>query len=139
MDVSYYEAVGGADALTRLADAFYRRVFADPVLLPLFSAPGAPEHAERLALWFGEILDGPPEYTRRRGGFSVMINAHRGRQISEEQRGQWVAHIMSAYDEVGLPATLRETFVAYVEMGSRFARQDSHRYPYPGQYLQPED
>ncbi len=139
MNARYYDAVGGADALARLANAFYDRVFADPVMLPLFADPGAPAHAQRLALWFGEVLDGPPEYTRRRGGFSVMINAHRGRQISEEQRSHWVAHIMSAYDEVGLPATLRETFVSYVEMGSRFARHDSHRYPYPGQHLQPED
>ena len=39
---SFYDALGGADALHRLIDAFYDQVLQDPLLAPVFAlaAPG---------------------------------------------------------------------------------------------------
>lgn len=48
---SYYELAGGRLGIQHLASAFYARLFADEVLVPLFANPGGPEHAERMALW----------------------------------------------------------------------------------------
>jgi truncated hemoglobin YjbI len=47
MTDSIYHAVGGPETFHRLCNDFYKRVFADPLLTPLFHNP-AEDHAERL-------------------------------------------------------------------------------------------
>src|SRR5215471_1825447 len=57
---SLYEAVGGADALLKLAHAWHRRCLDDPIANHPFSHPGIhPQHTERLAAYLGEALRAP--------------------------------------------------------------------------------
>lgn len=121
-----YEWVGGAEALDRLMEAFYRRVRADDILAPLF-ARMTDDHPHHVALWFGEVFGGPPAYTQERGGFAAMRSRHVGKDIQPEQRARWVALLLQAADEVGLPddAEFRSAFVGYVEWGSRRALANS--------------
>ncbi len=119
-----YEQAGGLPAIEALTTRFYERVFADPVLLPLFRDPGEP-HAERLALWFVELLGGPPLHTEQRGGFAVMKGAHAGLRITEEQRRAWAGHMFGAAEEVGIPEDVRKALIPHVEGGSTFARRVS--------------
>ena len=83
-----YELGGGAAGMRRLTDAFYRLVFADDLLGPLFHDHGD-HHADRLAMWLTELLGGPAEHTEHRGGFEVMKGAHQNLQITEPQRARW--------------------------------------------------
>ncbi|MET9297662.1 group II truncated hemoglobin [Streptomyces sp. NPDC003077] len=121
-----YEWAGGAEALERLFEEFYRRVREDEMLAPLFRRM-SDDHPKHVAMWLGEVFGGPKAYTEHRGGFPAMIAQHRGRKIRPEQRQRWVQLIQEAADEVKLPddPEFRSAFMAYVEWGSRRAMANS--------------
>jgi hemoglobin len=121
-----YEWAGGAAALDRLTEVFYRHVHADPLLAPVF-AHVSPDHPHHVALWLGEVFGGPPAYTADLGGYPAMLAHHIGLAISEEQRSRWAALIARAADEAGLPADpeFRSAFAAYIEWGTRIAKANS--------------
>ena len=121
-----FDWAGGAPALERLTEAFYRRVRSDDLVGPLFA--GMPEdHPHWVATWLGEVFGGPPEYTDRRGGYPHMLGMHRGLGITESQRFRWVQLIARAADDAGLPSDpeFRSAFMAYVEWGTRLALANS--------------
>ena len=55
MTATLYEWAGGAEALDRLTQAFYRRVHDDPILSPVFAGM-SPDHPHHVALWLGEVF-----------------------------------------------------------------------------------
>jgi CDGSH-type Zn-finger protein len=131
-----FEWAGGAPALLRLTRVFYGRFVAgDPVIGPLF-ATMAPDHAERVAAWLGEVFGGPTSYSGRYGGYTRMISQHVGKGLTEAQRSRWVTLLCASADDAGLPADpeFRAGFVAYVEWGSRLALENSQ----PGARPPPE-
>ncbi len=67
MEPSIFEAAGGAETFAALADAWHRRVMADPVVSHAFSHGFHPRHGERLAAYWTEALGGPREYSRQYG------------------------------------------------------------------------
>ena len=87
MTPTLYEWAGGADALDRLTECFYRRVHDDPILSPVFAGM-APEHPHHVALWLGEVFGGPPVYTEQHGGYPHMMSKHLGLALTEEQRAR---------------------------------------------------
>ncbi|MFF3614317.1 group II truncated hemoglobin [Streptomyces sp. NPDC002580] len=117
-----YAWAGGAEAFTRLTDAFYDKVVEDDLLAPLF-ADLAPEHAGHVALWLGEVFGGPAAYSETQGGHGHMVAMHLGKGITEAQRRRWVNLLQDAADDAGLPtdAEFRSAFVAYAEWGTRLA------------------
>ena len=121
-----YDWAGGADALQRLTEAFYREVLRDDLLEPVFRGmdPGHPAH---VAAWLGEVFGGPAAYTEDHGGYTHIVRQHLGRAISEAQRRRWVNLLMDAADEVGLPADpeFRAAFAGYIEWGTRLAVSNS--------------
>jgi hemoglobin len=124
---SIYEHAGGYPALHRFVDVFYSSVLADPLLQPLFGA-GRPEHVAHLTAFDAEAFGGPDDFTRKFGGFSHLIEVHRGLKIAEEQRQRFVELYMAAADEAGLPADarFREALRSHVEFGTQVAYQNSH-------------
>jgi hemoglobin len=121
-----YEHAGGWDALRRFSDVFYHLCLADPVLQPLFGSE-KPGHVERFTAFTAETFGGPDTFTREMGGFPGLIDAHRGFNITEEQRGRFVDLYLQAADEAGLPddARFREALRSHVEFGSKVAMQNS--------------
>jgi hemoglobin len=121
-----FEWVGGADALNRLTEAFYRRVVEDDLLAPLFADMSA-DHPRYVAMWLAEVFGGPADYTDTRGGYPNMLKHHLGKAITEPQRRRWVNLIQDAADEVGLPADpeFRAAFLGYLEWGTRIAAHNS--------------
>ncbi|MFF7747856.1 group II truncated hemoglobin [Streptomyces sp. NPDC007971] len=117
-----YDWAGGAEAFSRLTDAFYDKVRKDDLLAPLF-ADLAPDHAAHVALWLGEVFGGPAAYSETQGGHGHMVAHHFGKHITEPQRRRWVNLIQDAADDAGLPtdAEFRSAFLAYVEWGTRLA------------------
>src|SRR5258708_37781359 len=109
MRSTMYDLAGGAPGMRQLAGAFYRRVFADPVMLPLFHNPDD-DHVGRMALWLGEFFGGPAEHTRQRGGFITLITAHEGFDISDSPRQHWIEHILAACRGGQLPAGVNGYF-----------------------------
>jgi truncated hemoglobin YjbI len=71
-----YEWAGGADALSRMINAFYDRVEADDLLSPFFPGGVREDHRRHVALWWGEVFGGPPQYTEELGGYQQMLSKH---------------------------------------------------------------
>ncbi|ANP49096.1 truncated hemoglobin YjbI/quinol monooxygenase YgiN [Streptomyces griseochromogenes] len=117
-----YDWAGGAEAFSRLTDAFYDKVLKDDLLAPLFQDL-APDHAAHVALWLGEVFGGPARYSETQGGHGHMVAKHVGKHITEPQRRRWVNLVQDAADDAGLPtdAEFRSAFLAYVEWGTRLA------------------
>jgi hemoglobin len=123
-----YDWMGGAEALEKLTEDFYRRVMADELLAPVFRRMTA-EHPKDVAVMLGEVFGGPKTYTEEHGGFRRLLSKHRNRNINPEQRERWVRLMLESADAVGLPTDreFRSAFVAYLEWGSRGAMANSQR------------
>jgi hemoglobin len=100
---SLFRFAGGAPAFLALADVFHRRCLEDPVLAHPFSHPGNPEHVERLADYWAEVLGGPPRYSDSFGGHSGMLEIHAGQGAEEDLGARFVACFVQAADDAGLP------------------------------------
>jgi CDGSH-type Zn-finger protein/truncated hemoglobin YjbI len=122
-----FEWAGGLPALTTMTRIFYSKyVPEDPLVGPLF-AEMAPDHAERVASWLGEVFGGPKNYSERYGGYPRMLSQHLNKGLTEAQRARWVTLLVQAANDAGLPtdAEFRAAFVAYLEWGSRLALENS--------------
>lgn len=126
MTDTFFHQLGGQAAVDGLAETFYRRVLADPELIPLFHDP-TEDHAGRMAWWLTELFGGPRIHTERRGGFNTMVRAHVGLNITEAQRVKWLDHMLASANERKMPAPLLATYREYLETASRLAAQGSRR------------
>jgi truncated hemoglobin YjbI len=109
---------------------------ADPLLAPLFSTM-SDDHPERVAKWLAEVFCGPTRYSQEYGGYPRMLSQHRGKNLTEQQRGRWVELIMHSALEAGLPndAEFRSAFGAYIEWGSRLAVENSQKNSRPPEHM----
>jgi hemoglobin len=122
-----YELAGSAEGMQRLAQAFYTRVFADPVMVPLFRDPNE-DHAGRMALWLAEFFGGPANHSRERGGFMTVVGVHEGLDISTEQRDHWIQHMLAACAEIQLSQEVMTYFVPHIYFGAQAAQSHSRRF-----------
>lgn len=101
---------------------FYARVREDPVLAPVFEHMDA-HHPHYVAQFLAEVLGGPADYTRERGGHPNMLTQHLNRSLNEAQRRRWMDLIVDSADEAGLPQDpeFRSALLAYLEWGTRLA------------------
>jgi hemoglobin len=123
---SMYEHAGGEEALHRLEELFYAKVLTDPALRTLFPER-RPNHVKHLTWFTAESFGGPDRFTQELG-FDYIIEAHRGLQITEEQRQRFVELYLESLDEAGLPddAQFRDAVRSHLEFGSRVAVQNSN-------------
>jgi hemoglobin len=116
-----YESAGGAEAFRRLAEAHHQRCLDDPVLEHPFSHPGHPEHVQRLADYWAEVLGGPPRYSQESDGQSWMLGLHAGVEADDDFGDRFLACFLHAIDDAQLPEDpeLRETLRAYMTWAVR--------------------
>ena len=81
---SVYAAAGGTEGLTRLAQAWHRRVLADEVVSHAFQHGYHPEHTRRLAAYWAQALGGPSVYTEELGSESAVLRLHSGEGPHQE-------------------------------------------------------
>lgn len=110
VEPTIYEAMGGADALLALAEAWHRRCLADPILAHPFEGEIHPQHTERLAAYWSEQLGGPATYTESLGDYSHVVRVHSGNGPHEQMDGRAVAAFVLALDDVGIPTDPRLRF-----------------------------
>lgn len=113
---------GGLPAIEVLSRRFYDKVESDPTLAPVFQNKGA-SHAARVAHFIAEVFGGDQPYTKAGGSHARMISHHLGRHLTEAQRRRWMALMLEAADEVGLPddPEFRSAMLGYLEWGTRLA------------------
>jgi hemoglobin len=97
-----YEALGGHDALLRLAGAWHTRVLEDEVVSHAFSHGYHPQHTERLAAYWAEALGGPAMYSDRYGDETSVVRMHSGNGAHEEMDQRAIACFDQALEDVGL-------------------------------------
>lgn len=79
-----FEALGGQQAVLRLAQAWHQLVLADEVVSHAFSHGFHPQHTERLAAYWGEAWGGPPAYSGIGGTESAVVRMHSGNGEHDE-------------------------------------------------------
>ena len=117
MRATLYEYAGGAPALLALARAHHERCLADPELNHPFSHGDIqPDHVQRLAAYWGEVLGGPPVYSERFGDESGLLGMHSGNGPMDDLGNRFVACFVAAMDDAGLPddAEFRAAMTAYM-------------------------
>lgn len=113
-----------AERLDAVSERFYRYVFADAVLGPLFADQG-PQHPARLAAYLRHEFFGDAAYPRRRGDLQFMINQHRGRNFTDAQRGRWVALMLRSLREEGCERELLDNLRRYFQVTAGLAQKES--------------
>jgi hemoglobin len=119
MRPSLYEFAGGDRAFLALAAAHHARCLADPELNHPVSHPGQhPQHVERLAAYWAEVLGGPPAYSQDCGGDqTALVVMHSGNGDMTDLGRRFVDCFMAAADDAALPADpeFRAALRAYME------------------------
>jgi hemoglobin len=117
MRPTLYEFAGGEPAFLALAAAHHARCLADPELNHPFSHPEQhPQHVERLAAYWAEVLGGPPGYSQSCGDHSSVLHMHAGNGDMGDLGLRFVDCFVRALDDAGLPAdpAFREAMSAYI-------------------------
>jgi hemoglobin len=79
MRTTLFEFAGGEAAFLALAKAHHARCLADPELNHPFShADQHPQHVERLAAYWAEVMGGLPTYSQTCGDESGVLRMHAG-------------------------------------------------------------
>lgn len=113
-----FEFAGGEQAFLALAAAHHERCLRDPELNHPFSHPGQhPQHVDRLAAYWAEVLGGPPRYSQSCSTQSAMLHLHAGNGDMSDLGRRFVACFVAAADDAGLPAdpAFRAALRAYME------------------------
>ena len=99
-----YEFAGGHDAMLALAAACTERCLLDPELNHAFSQELSPNHDEHLAAYWGEVLGGPPSYSRSFGGQTGMLTIHAAHGAPDEWGDRFETCFVAAMDDAQLPS-----------------------------------
>ncbi|HVT71367.1 MAG TPA: globin [Trebonia sp.] len=116
--VTFYEAVGGEEAFTRLVHRFYELVAQDAVLLAAYPTPqdlGPAE--EHLRLFLIQYWGGPPAYNELRGHPRLRMR-HVRFHIGETERDHWLTAMRTSLDELALPPRLDAMLWDYLVMAA---------------------
>jgi hemoglobin len=99
-----FEFAGREPAFLALAAAHHQRCLDDPELNHPFSHPGQhPQHVERLAAYWSEVMGGPPAFSRECGDHSSMLRMHCGNGDMSDLGRRFVSCFVAAADDAGLP------------------------------------
>lgn len=118
MRPTLFEFAGGLPAFLALATAHHIRCVQDPELNHPFSHPGQhPQHVERLAAYWAEVMGGPPQYSRSCGNHSTLLHMHSGNGDMSDLGRRFVDCFVGAMDDAGLPEdpAFRAALRAYMQ------------------------
>jgi hemoglobin len=105
MRPTLYEFAGGEAAFLALVQAHHARCLADPELNHPFSHQDQhPQHLERLAAYWGEVLGGPPAYSESCGDESGVLHMHTGHGDMSDLGERFLDCFVRALDDAELPA-----------------------------------
>jgi hemoglobin len=112
-----YEFAGGEQAFLTLAAAHHARCLADPELNHPFSHEDQhPQHVERLAAYWAEVMGGPSAYSQGCGDESGVLRMHAGNGDISDFGRRFVDCFVAALDDAELPddPEFRAAMAAYM-------------------------
>ncbi|ALS20503.1 MULTISPECIES: globin [Paenibacillus] len=95
----FYEAMGGADGIRKLVEAFYPKVQEHPLLAPLFPEDIAPV-MEKQYMFLTQFFGGPPLFSEQYG-HPMMRARHMAFPITPERAEAWLGCMKKALQETG--------------------------------------
>lgn len=98
----------GPETLSKLVDAFYKRVAEHPMLAPIFP-DDLSETARKQKQFLTQYLGGPNLYSEEHGHPRLKMR-HHPFPITPDRAQAWLECMSEAMDEVGLSGQFRETF-----------------------------
>lgn len=105
MRPTLFEFAGGEPAFLALATAHHARCLADPVLNHPFSRAGQhPQHVERLAAYWAEVMGGPPRFSQSGGDHTTVLRLHAGNGELADVGRRFLDCFLLALDDAELPA-----------------------------------
>jgi hemoglobin len=113
-----YQFAGGEPAFLALATAHHARCLEDPELSHPFLHPGQhPQHVQRLAAYWAEVMGGPTLYSQSCGAHSTMLQMHAGNGDMSDLGRRFVECFVRAADDAGLPtdSEFRAALRSYME------------------------
>lgn len=112
-----YEAIGGAETVAKLVDAFYRRVAAHPDLAPIFPSD-LTETRRKQFLFLTQFFGGPPLFSQHIG--PPMLRArHLPHPVTPERAEAWLECMAGAMDEAGIQGPVRDFLFARLSATAR--------------------
>ena len=123
-----YDAIGAAEAVLAIAHAWHERVLADPVVSHAFHHGYRPDHTERLAAYWAEVLGGPATYSQTMGDEAHVVRLHSGNGPHDEMDRRAVAAFAAALADAGVPEEHHERLVAWFRDANEYV---NHHYPTP--------
>ena len=114
---SFYERVGGAATFEKLVAEFYSGVADDEVLRPLYPEQDLGPAADRLRMFLEQYWGGPTTYSDQRGHPRLRMR-HAPFRVDALARDQWLLHMRSAVDALGLEPELDEELWNYFLMAA---------------------
>lgn len=112
--LTLFDAIGGTDAILRLAHAWHERVLADHVVAHAFRGPVHPQHAERLAAYWSEAWGGPSTYSEQFGTKSSVVRMHSGNGPHHDMNARAIRCFSQALDDIGIAhSPLRAALESY--------------------------
>lgn len=109
-----YELLGGNETLQRLVDAFYPKVYADPLLAPLFE-DDMNIIKEKQRMFLTQFLGGPTLYSDVYG-HPMMRARHMPFEITPARADAWLRCMREAMEEIGLEGDLRDFFYERLQL-----------------------
>lgn len=106
-----FDDIGGQEGVDALVQAFYAKVFADPVLRPFFESSDHTKLIRMQQQFFAVALGGPVEYA---GG--SLRDVHAGRGIDARHLTLFTGHLLETLEERGVARDEAERVVDRVAL-----------------------
>jgi hemoglobin len=108
-----FEAIGGAETVRRIVEAFYPKVQEHPLLGPLFPENIDPVK-EKQVLFLTQFFGGPPLFSQQYG-HPMMRARHMPFEITPQRADAWLNCMERALEEVGMPPELKKIMLARLQ------------------------
>ena len=119
--LSFYDAVGGADTFRRIVARFYEQVADDEILRPLYPEEDLTGAETRLRMFLEQYWGGPRTYSDQRGHPRLRMR-HNPFRIGFLERDAWLRCMHTAVAEID-SATMddahRKALLDYLEMAAQ--------------------
>lgn len=124
---SHFEQIGGAAAVDRIVEAFYRRMDTLPEAQTIraMHPPDLSGVKDVLKRYLGEWLGGPKLYSQERGHPRLRMR-HMTFKIGVAERDAWLLCMQGALDEVIGSVRLRELLMQQFFKTADWMRNDAH-------------
>ena len=118
--VSFYDAVGGAETFNAIVSRFYAQVPEDEILSQVYPADDLAGAEERLRMFLEQYWGGPRTYSNRRGHPRLRMR-HAPFRITPIERDAWLRCMQTAVasiDSQTLDDVHRRELLEYLEMAA---------------------